>query len=429
MTARFSIIQLSSPEDSYFDRQQRIAWWQQSVIEQAKVMVVGAGAIGNETLKNLALLGFRNIFIVDFDIISPSNLSRTVLFRKADIEKKKAEVSALKTQELSLAEDPRVDWFHGDLVWELGTGVYRHMDIILGCLDNVETRFALNRQCRLVRKPWIDSGITELRARVNVYGASGVCYQCQASPEQYKAARVRYSCDSFKRRYVQEGKVPTVQIASSLVAALQVQEAVKWLCGDEQIRSDLEGKMIFFEGRRNDFDWFPQIENPECMAHAEYPDIIQLDTVGAGIRLEDFLELVSTDVYSGEGATLDFATDRSFIKTANCRFCDTPIEFYQAEHRIYDTDLVCEKCREDEKNRTLQPIEKEQVGKNQVSEFSLARTEKRILGMTLYDLGVPYWHIVAVRSLDGTYRYYELSGDKPLVLPSFFNKIEIKSHG
>lgn len=63
------------------DRQERIPHFEQASIRNAKVMVVGAGASGNEVLKNLALIGFGYIFVADFDDISTSNLSRTVLFR------------------------------------------------------------------------------------------------------------------------------------------------------------------------------------------------------------------------------------------------------------------------------------------------------------------------------------------------------------
>ena len=88
----FTVVRNS--EDNPFDRQERIEWWSQQKLRDARVLVVGAGAIGNETLKNLALLGVGNILICDMDTISTSNLSRTVLFRKEDTGKKKAETAA-----------------------------------------------------------------------------------------------------------------------------------------------------------------------------------------------------------------------------------------------------------------------------------------------------------------------------------------------
>lgn len=58
-----------------------LSWYKAEVVKNAKVMVVGAGALGNEVLKNLALFGVGNIFIVDFDTIEYSNLTRSVLYR------------------------------------------------------------------------------------------------------------------------------------------------------------------------------------------------------------------------------------------------------------------------------------------------------------------------------------------------------------
>ena len=139
----FKILETHDPEDSFYDRQQRIDWWSQEKLRKAKVMVVGAGAIGNEVLKNLALLGVGNIFIADFDKISKSNLSRTVLFGRKDIGKKKAEIAAKATKKLCLEDEANVDWFHGDVVWELGVGIFRQMDLVLGCLDNIEARICL----------------------------------------------------------------------------------------------------------------------------------------------------------------------------------------------------------------------------------------------------------------------------------------------
>ncbi|MBI4708275.1 MAG: ThiF family adenylyltransferase [Candidatus Omnitrophica bacterium] len=73
-----------------------ISWWDQEKIRNAKVMVAGAGALGNEVLKNLALMGIGHIFIVDFDTIEAANLTRSILFKEKDNGRKKAEVAASK---------------------------------------------------------------------------------------------------------------------------------------------------------------------------------------------------------------------------------------------------------------------------------------------------------------------------------------------
>ena len=80
-----------------------LSWYRMDTVKNAKVMVVGAGALGNEVLKNLALFGVGNIYIVDFDTIEYSNLTRSVLFREDDADKGyfKAEVAARKVREIN----------------------------------------------------------------------------------------------------------------------------------------------------------------------------------------------------------------------------------------------------------------------------------------------------------------------------------------
>jgi len=396
-------------ESSPFDRQKRITWWEQDKIKNAKVMVVGAGALGNETLKNLALLGFRNIFIVDFDEVSNSNLSRTVLFRGEDIGKIKAKVAAERTKELSPLEDMKVDWFHGDIVWDLGTSIYKEMDIVLGCLDNLETRFHVNRQCWLTNTPWIDAGIHELAGRVSTFiPPNGTCFECGASKKQLEATRrKRYSCDNFKKKMLNEGKVPTVQITSAIISALQVQEAVKYL-NQQNVQ---EGTKIFFQGTVNDFDVIKLKKNPNCLAHASYPDPISIP-LGQENSLKNFLELISQDEYSKDGATLDLSGERDFIIYASCKRCNEKIDLYKPSFNIYDTDVICNECIGNN-----EPIDIDiPVNKEAIYTFNLKDTENKILNMTLKDIGIPIFHIVAVIDNEGSYKYYSLDGDKSILL-------------
>ena len=79
-------------ETDRYARHHLIDWWDQERLASARVMVVGAGAIGNEVIKNLALLGVGNLWIVDFDTVDVTNLTRSVLFREADIEIGRAHV-------------------------------------------------------------------------------------------------------------------------------------------------------------------------------------------------------------------------------------------------------------------------------------------------------------------------------------------------
>src|SRR5512139_3128291 len=129
-----------------------ISWWEREKVQNAKVMVVGAGALGNEVIKNLALMGVGHLFIVDFDKVEAANLSRSILFREGDDNRSKAEIAAARAK--SLNPDIHVQYMNGDVTSQLGLGMIRRMDVIIGCLDNREARLAVNRFCYWVNKPW-----------------------------------------------------------------------------------------------------------------------------------------------------------------------------------------------------------------------------------------------------------------------------------
>jgi molybdopterin/thiamine biosynthesis adenylyltransferase len=125
-----------------FARLRLIGWWDQERLARARVVVIGAGALGNEIVKNLALLGLRNVFVADRDQIENSNLSRSILFRERDCGRPKAVVAAERAAEIY--PEIRVQPFAGNIVYDLGQGIYHWADVILGGLDNREARVAIN---------------------------------------------------------------------------------------------------------------------------------------------------------------------------------------------------------------------------------------------------------------------------------------------
>src|SRR5262245_35713927 len=103
-----------------YNRLRLISWWRQDRLRAARVLVVGAGALGNEVVKNLALVGLGTIYLIDYDLVEPSNLSRSVLFRSEDGGQPKAAIAARRARELSreIATITR----HAGRVTDLGLG-------------------------------------------------------------------------------------------------------------------------------------------------------------------------------------------------------------------------------------------------------------------------------------------------------------------
>src|SRR3954469_14767965 len=88
-------------DDDRYSRLRLISWWRQERLASARLLVVGAGALGNEGMKNLAPVGVGTTYLIDLDVVEPSNLSRSVLFRAEDGGKSKAHVAAARARELN----------------------------------------------------------------------------------------------------------------------------------------------------------------------------------------------------------------------------------------------------------------------------------------------------------------------------------------
>lgn len=225
-------IVITDPDSDRYHTFGYISWWQQEVVRNATILVVGAGALGNEVLKNLALMGIGNILIADFDTIEDSNLSRSVLFRETDRGERKADIAAQRVKELN--PDVNVKSWHGNINFEMGMGVFRHVDAVIGCLDNREARLSINRFSWAVNRPWVDGAIQELMGIVRVFWpGQGACYECTLTDLDYQIINLRYSCPLLARENILQGKVPTTPTSASIVSAFQTQEALKLIHGME----------------------------------------------------------------------------------------------------------------------------------------------------------------------------------------------------
>ncbi|MBI4851502.1 MAG: ThiF family adenylyltransferase [Acidobacteria bacterium] len=414
----FQLKEQNVDEDDPFERQRRIEWWDQNTLRKSKMMIIGAGALGNETLKNLALLGVGGLFIVDFDTISGSNLSRTVLFRKQDIGREKAAAAAEAIKDLALESSAKVEYFHGDMVWDLGLGVYRRMNVVLSCVDNDEARLATNRACRSVGVPWINAGILGLSGNVMIFGKEGVCYECNVTPEQIEDARSRYdSCESVRKRFLQEEKMPTVQVTSALISALQVQEAIKLIHNQQPAI----GKRIAVNGLTNGFLLITLQPLDECLAHGSYENIKELPLSAHENTLEELFLAIEENL--GEGVTLDLG--RRFILEIRCRYCGKILPLMRPAHRIFDDELICNSCSANTEQHTHSPLERiegltskidDQTYVKSVSRFSRKEIPNELLGLKLWDLGVPPLHILSAIGANNEQKAFELTADSVKVL-------------
>lgn len=379
-------------EEDRYARFRLISWWRQERLAESKVLVVGAGALGNEVLKNLALLGVGNLYVIDYDDIEDSNLTRSVLYRQHDRGRKKVDVAAERIREMN--PDVKVHPVAGNIILDVGLGVFKEMDLVFGCLDNREARLWTNRCCWKVGTPWVDAGIQEISGVVKVFlPPDSACYECGMSEMDYKLINLKYSCPLLKREDIQAGKVPTAPTISSIMAGLQVQEGLKILHGH-----DIQGGVAHvFSGETNMFYTTRYSVKDDCLSHDFYPDEVETLDLGADATLQAFWEAIGVTEEPDDAVTLHL--DRDLVT----RLYD-PTTGYEKEALGAIGRMTLEDARHPETEEVLQVDSTNNLGKGE-------GFEER----TLAELGVPTLDILRVQVGDAMH-FYLLAGDRETAL-------------
>lgn len=364
-----------------------ISWWEREKVQAAKVMIVGAGALGNEVIKNLSLMGIGHLFIVDFDLIEAANLSRSVLFREGDNQRSKAEIAAARAKQLN--PQVRVQYLNGDVNSALGLGIIRRMDVVIGCLDNREARLAINRFCYWMGKPWVDGAIQELLGLMRVFvPGEGACYECTLTEDALRDLSLRYSCPLLARQNILLGKVPTTPTIAAIIGGMQSQEALKIING-----LPVEpGKVVHYNGLTNEMHTTAYMPKEGCESHWIYGEIIELPLRAERATMTDLLKVIRADL--GDGFLLEL--DQELVISLECPLCHTITPVLRPLSQVSFEEGHCPEC-------------------GTLRETSLTHEitgSEDFLHHTLVNLGIPPLQILRAHN-QNEYRFYELTGDLP----------------
>ncbi|ALC43430.1 Uba2 [Drosophila busckii] len=156
----------------------------QELVKKSKILVVGAGGIGCEVLKNLVLSGFTEIEIIDLDTIDLSNLNRQFLFHREHVGKSKARVA--KESALSFNPDANITAYHDSVTsTDYGVSFFKKFDVVLSALDNRAARNHVNRMCLNADVPLIESGTSGYNGQVELIKRGLTqCYECTPKEKQ-----------------------------------------------------------------------------------------------------------------------------------------------------------------------------------------------------------------------------------------------------
>lgn len=156
----------------------------QERIANSKLLVVGAGGIGCEILKNLVLSGFQDIEIIDLDTIDVSNLNRQFLFHKEHVGKSKANVA--RESALSFNPNVKIKAYHDSITTSnYGVNFFQQFKLVLNALDNRAARNHVNRLCLTADVPLIESGTAGYNGQVELIKRGLTqCYECTPKAAQ-----------------------------------------------------------------------------------------------------------------------------------------------------------------------------------------------------------------------------------------------------
>lgn len=393
---KISISRESVTEDRYH-RLRLIKWWNQKRLSESVVVIAGAGALGNEAIKNLALLGVGRLIVCDFDSIETSNLTRSVLFRERDVGRLKVEVACERAMDLN--SDIEAVPVHGDLRFVLGYGLVRRADVILGCLDSLEARYYLNHHAMKTNTLYIDAGLDHVNGDVMTFdAATGPCYECQMRSNEKKELKRRQSCLKLSREDIALGKVPTAPTISSIIAGMQAQIAVRHIHN----RPIPKGRRLGMYGMTDlTFDYTLE-KDDGCLTH-EYTDplagrpLVELPLKAATTTVDELLAAMREHL--GDSVTWSLDDDRDIITGLRCQDCDLEREVISLAGLLSEKEAICESCEE-----VMVP--------RQVAEFC---GEEGLGDKSLAELGIPPLHILYGRNHDsGEDAYFELTGDLDL---------------
>ncbi|KAG2703375.1 hypothetical protein I3760_06G134100 [Carya illinoinensis] len=153
-----------------------------SALKGKKVLMVGAGGIGCELLKTLALSGFQDIHIIDMDTIEVSNLNRQFLFRQSHVGQSKAKVA--REAVLKFRPHIKITPYHANVKDpDFNVDFFKQFNVVLNGLDNLDARRHVNRLCLAAEVPLVESGTTGFLGQVTVHVKGRTeCYECQPKP-------------------------------------------------------------------------------------------------------------------------------------------------------------------------------------------------------------------------------------------------------
>jgi adenylyltransferase/sulfurtransferase len=236
---------LTPSEQERYDRQimiREIGEDGQRKLKRSRVVIAGAGGLGSPIAIYLTAAGVGTIRVIDHDQVTLSNLNRQVLHWEEDVGRKKVDSARTKLRNLNSTVDVQAiaETITAENVSELTDGC----DAIIDAMDNLPTRYILNR-CAVQKKiPFFHGAVHGFEGRVmTVIPGETACLRC------------------MYRGLVPQEKFPVIGVVPAVIGSIQATEVIKYLTGIGKL---LTNRLLIYDGLKITFSEFRLNKNPNC---------------------------------------------------------------------------------------------------------------------------------------------------------------------
>ena len=237
-------------EESRYSRQillPQIGEQGQKRLAESTAAVIGCGGLGAPVLTSLALAGVGKLRLIDHDRIGLSNLNRQFLYEESELDKEKCERAAdfLRRRNSGIVLETVCERLTEENAGRLLSGV----DVIVDCVDRVETRRHAGRAARRLSVPLVEGGVHGFYGFVlSVLPGKSACLECVTAQEAEE-----------------RGPVPAVGAVAGVIGSLQAVECMKILLGLPHV---LYGRMLQYDGLYREFTEVPVHVRPDCICQS-----------------------------------------------------------------------------------------------------------------------------------------------------------------
>ncbi|MGQ9509959.1 MAG: HesA/MoeB/ThiF family protein [Thermodesulfobacteriota bacterium] len=214
----------------------------QEKLKRSCVAIAGAGGLGSSIAFYLTAAGIGRIRIIDHDEVTLSNLNRQILHWEEDIGRKK--VYSARRKLIKLNSTIQIEAIQEIITEENLSNLFEGCEVILDAMDNLPTRYLLNRCAIEKRIPFIHGAVYGFEGRaMTILPGKSACLRC------------------LYRGSIPEEKIPVIGVTPAVIGCIQATEAIKYLLGMGKL---LTNRFLIYDGLELTFYEFSVERNPEC---------------------------------------------------------------------------------------------------------------------------------------------------------------------